>query len=134
MPAYYGGSCIALWIQTAATTILTPDFRSLKYDPAVEMVDASAGADTFKVFFPGIASGKVSAQFVQQAGSITFATAMYEGAVGTVVINPEGTATGKQKISIPCVSDGVSWTIPYNGVVELAVSWTQSSARTDGTN
>jgi hypothetical protein len=134
MPAYLGSACIVSWIQTVGTLILTPDFRGVKYDPAVEMVEQTAGADTAKSFVTGVFSGKASMQVLQQSGSIGIATALVEGMTGTLKISPEGTAAGKQLLTIPAISDGISMNVPYNAVVEYSLSWTQNGARVDGTN
>jgi hypothetical protein len=49
-------------------------------------------------------------------------------------VQPEGTAVGKVKLTLPCISLGIKWNIPYNNIVEYSIDFQQFSTRVDGTN
>ena len=69
---------------------------------------------------------------MQQATGTALYTACVEGAQGTLIVGPEGTATGKQKITIPAISMGVTWNQPYNELVTIDSPFQESGARLDG--
>lgn len=134
MAAYLGSSVVLQWIQTAATTTYNTDFRSINYSPSVALVKETAGADAYELYLAAQKDGKLDFKGVYQAtGTANWAVAA-EGGVGTLLLSPEGTAVGKQKLTIPAISMGGNLTIPFDNVIELAISWQQNGARTEGTN
>jgi hypothetical protein len=134
MASYMGKNLSIVWTAAAGGTItMQADFRTVNYTPGVDLIEDSAGADTAKTYQAGLKSGQVTFSGVDQSGSMaTWSTALLEGQSGTLVIGPEGTAVGKQKLTIPAISMGASLTWPYNNICELAANWTQNGARTDG--
>jgi hypothetical protein len=134
MPAYVGSIAVLQWVQAAATTTYNTDFRSITYAPSVALVDETAGADANKLYLAAQKDGKLDFKGVYQSTGTTNWFAANEGNVGTLLFSPEGTAAGKQKFTIPAISMGGNLNVPYDGVVELSISWQQNGARTEGTN
>lgn len=137
--SYAGSSLIVTWTSGTASLALSGDFRTFTYTPSLAFYDATSGSDTAVKRITGLADGAASFSGVMGTtgpgglGTTPF-TFLREGAVGTIVAQPEGTAAGKPKLTIPCLSLGIKWNIPYNNVVEYSVDFQQNSARTDGTN
>jgi hypothetical protein len=134
MATYSGSSLVVTWILAASTTTLTGAHKTCSYSPAIDLIEATAGADAFKTYLNGPKSGKVSFACNQQVGSSTLGTVLAEGQAGTVKISPEGTGTGKQLITIPAISMGPQWSFPYNDVSNFSVDFTQNGSATHGTN
>lgn len=53
--------------------------------------------------------------------------ALAPGVSGTLICGPEGTATGKRKITFPCYADGAVAAMPYANVATLSCGFTGSS-------
>lgn len=123
----------ALYVSFKGTSI-TPDFREWNDGGEMGVVDASAGADTARTYLTTLLDGKATFSGLYQGG--TAATDVYnlmaEGARGTLIIGPEGTATNKPKKTI---TDAIvikrDRKIPYADVVELTVEFQFSAAQSD---
>ena len=138
MSGFAGSSLVVQWVQAAATTTLTGDHRTFSYTPSISMIDETAGADANKLYLPGAKDGNMTYEAVLQSGTgaggtLTFST-LTEGNIGTVIWMPEGTASTKTKITIPAISQGVSYSVPYADVIPVTVNWQQNGARVEGTN
>lgn len=138
MPGYVGTSLDVKWLYGAGTTALTGDFRQFNYNPSVELLDETAGSDPAQVFIPWLKSGQAQFTALLQTGTGAGGTAMTanltEGNFGTLVVSPNGTAAGSQKLTIPSYSNGVQLNLQYNALTEVSVTFQQSGARTEGTN
>ena len=138
MSTFAGSSLVVSWMQPAATTILTGDHKSLTYTPSINFIDATAGADTHKTYIAGVKDGSATYSANMQGGTasggtITFST-VAEGNLGTLKIQPEGTASTKPYINIPAISQGAAFNYPYQDVVEVTVNFQQNGARVEGSN
>lgn len=138
MAGFSGTNLDVKWLYTTGTTVLTGDFRQFNYNPAIELLDETAGADANQLFIPYLKSGQAQFTSLLQTGTGAGGTAMTavltEGNFGTLVVSPNGTAAGSQKLTIPAYSGGVQLNEQYNALVEVSVTFTQSGARTEGTN
>lgn len=132
MPDYGGTALYAAWVNPGGTVVLSADYRTISYNPSVDLVEATAGSDTAKTYVAFQKDGKVSYSGLMQAGGTALSNALAEGTGGTLIIAPEGTATGKQKITIPAISLGANFQWPYNGLVEISCEFQQNGQRTDG--
>lgn len=132
MTAYAGSTLYATWVTTGGTTVLSGDFRTFTLTPTINLYDETAGSDSHAQYIPGLKNATCSFSCLQQQSGTAFYTACIEGAQGTLIVGPEGTASGKQKITIPAISMGVTWTQPYNELVSIAISFQESGARLDG--
>lgn len=135
MAEYIAGPTMVLtWISSAGTTTLSGDYRTCSWQPSVNYADASAGSDTNMVRLTALKDAKASIQLVQQTGGTAVASVLNAGTQGTLIIQPEGTATGKRKITFPSFSDGASYEFPYAETAVLSCSFTGNGAYTDGVN
>ncbi len=138
MPAYKGSNLDVKWVHAAGTATLTGDQTAFEYSPSVDLIDQTAGADTNKSYIVGTKDGKASLTAYLQSGTSTGGTVTFntciEGAEGTLIFSPEGTATGKPKSTIPAISLGWSQSMPFAGNVEVKVDFQQNGARVDGVN
>jgi len=132
MPAYSGSALYADWITTAATAVFSTDFRRVSYAPAIDIIDETAGADANRLKIASIKDGRVDIEYVGQGDGTAMTNAFAEGTSGTVTIAPEGTASGKEKITVPGIAMGAQRDQPYADVVSIRVSIEQNGARTDG--
>lgn len=82
--------------------------------------DASAGADTNRTYLSTLGDGDASLTMRSISG--TAGTPIWitwvNGATGTLVWGPEGTASGKIKGSVACFISGRSMTEEYDQVAE----------------
>lgn len=138
MPAYNGKNLDVKWIHSGGTATLTGDYRTFSYEPSVDLLDQSAGADVAKTYVTDLKDGKMSFTGLMQdgasAGGTVMTTVLAEGASGTLIWSPEGTAVGKPKYTAPAICQGVNIQISYNGLTEISVSWQQNGARTEASN
>lgn len=132
MTAYAGSALSVQWISTGGTTVLTGDFRTFTYTPTTDFIDATAGSDTFRQRIPSFSDATAKFTAVQQAGGTALVNALAEKTYGTVIVGPEGTVTGKQKMSFAAYSGGVQYSIPFDDIVEITITFQQDGARTDG--
>lgn len=133
MASYHGKDLSISWVYSGGTVALNTDYRSVDYTPSVELYDQTAGADTNKTYISGTKDGVANFMGLDQAGGTALITALSEGNGGTLIVAPEGTAVGKQKITLPAISQGVKRTWPYNNLCEISCAFQQNGARVDGT-
>jgi len=129
-----GQSMVLNWIYSAGTVSLGGDFRTCTWTPAIETVDTTAGNDAFAYSLPSIKSAKASITLVEQSAGTILNAALDAGVQGTLIIQPEGTATGKRKITMPAFSDGASYDYPYKDVAAISCGFTGNAPYTEGTN
>lgn len=138
MASYVGSALDVRWIQAAATTVLTGDYRTFTYTPSIDLLDESAGADTTHLYIPDLKDGSCAftslLQGTSAAGGTIMTATLTEGNVGTLKISPEGTAAGRTLITIPAISQGCTLNWQYNALTEVNVGWQQNGLRVEGTN
>lgn len=132
MPSYGGTALSISWVYSGGTVSLNTDYRTVSYAPSVDLVEETAGSDVNKLYIAFQKDGKVSYSGLMQAGGTAITNGLAEGTPGTLIIGPEGTATGKQKISMPAISLGANYQWPFNGMVEISCEFQQNGQRTDG--
>ncbi len=138
---FVGSAVYLKWTFGATgTLILAPDYRNWNYAPSIDLLDATAGADTSRQYVKSYKDGRASLSGVLQPGGTitgnaagTIYNAFTEGTIGTMEWGPEGTAAGKPKFSAPFMSMGLTYNPVYNQIQEFSVDLQQNGARTDGT-
>jgi len=131
---YISGSTMVLqWIYSGGTISFAGDFRSAAWTPSIEMVDATAGADTVRKRLTTFKDATASITFVDQTNAAGTASALDAGVSGTLIIGPEGTATGKRKITIPSFSQGAKYSWPFDNIAEVTCDFMANGAYTDST-
>lgn len=120
MAAFSGKALFLSFAGSAGTVTLSGDFTQVTLNPSVALYEETAGADTSRSFVTGEEDHTLSFAARHQAGGTALVNALRQGVKGTVTIAPEGTASGKQKITLPVIAQGASINIPYNNVVDLS--------------
>jgi hypothetical protein len=128
-----GPTMVLQWIHPGGTISLAADERSVAWTPSIELVDATAGADTVRKRLPSFKDANASVSLVDQTNAAGTASALDAGVSGTLIIGPEGTATGKRKITFPSISQGAKYTWPFDNVAEIACDFIANGAYTEGT-
>ena len=131
MAEFTGSAMILSWIYSGGTVVLNGDYRTCSWNPSVGNAETTAGADTHQTFLPTVKNATASVGMVLQVGGTAMITALGAGNSGTLIIGPEGTATGKPKITFPCFSNGAKYTFPYAGTVEFTCDFTETAAYTE---
>jgi hypothetical protein len=130
-----GPTMVLSFAGTAGTSSLAADYRTVTWTPSVAYVDSSAGADTHVGRLTALKDSTAAVTLVAQATTGTSLIApLAAGVYGTLTIQPEGTATGRRKITMPAYSDGPVIEFPYNEICVISCGFTGSGAFTDATN
>lgn len=128
-----GSTMIAQWIYSGGTINFAPDLRSSSFSPSAEFIDATAGADTVRKRLVSFKDASASLAWVDQTNSAGTASALDAGTGGTLILGPEGSATGKRKITMPAFSQGAKYTFPFDNVAEATCDFLSNGAYTDST-
>lgn len=127
-----GPTMVLSWIWSGGTTSLAGDYRTCSWNPSVAFVDSSAGSDTHVGRLTALKDATASVTLVAQTAGTALNAALAPGVAGTLIIAPEGTASGKRKITFPCYSDGATYEHPYADIVAISAGFTGNGAHTDG--
>lgn len=129
MAEFIAGPVMVLnWLSGSGTTTLAADYRTVAWSPSIAYADVTAGADAQVGRLPTIKDATCSVELVGQAAGTALGTVLQPGQAGTLIIQPEGTAVGKRKITFPAYCDGAQITYPYADTVTISVNFTGSSA------
>ncbi len=120
------------WIYSGGTLSLSADIRTCTWTPTVDFYDATAGQDTVKNRIKGMKDATASITCVNQAGGTVTYAALDAGTSGTLIIQPEGTAAGKRKITFPSFANGAQYQHPYNDVATFDCTFTANGTYTEG--
>ena len=133
-----GPTMIMTWTYSGGTISLNADYRTCAWNPSIAYVDASAGQDTQVGRLTALKDATASIELVNQTGGTAIQAALQPGVAGTLVIQPEGTATNKRKITFPAYADGAVQTYPYADIAITTCGFTGAGAVlnswTDGVN
>ena len=128
MPELISGPTMILsWIWSGGTVVLNADYRSVTFNPSITYEEVTAGSDTQVGRLTTLKDATASIELVMQTGGTAMGTALQPGNSGTLLIQPEGTAVGKRKISLPCYCDGAVPSFPYANVAVISCGFTGSS-------
>jgi hypothetical protein len=125
-----GQAAVINWIWTGGTVVLNTDFRSINTSETVDLAETTAGNDTHKTYLPTIKSGAIDYSGLYPSGTAGTAiiAALAAGNMGTLLVYPEGTASGKLSRSYPAIVTGPKLNTPYADVVEISCSFTANGA------
>jgi hypothetical protein len=136
MAEYTGKNLSVTWAYlagTATTTVdLSGDFRKLGYKPTIGKVKGTAGSDPFESYLMTVKDTVIDLTAVMQVAGTAVEDALTEGTFGTLIVGPEGTATGKRKYTIPSFSMGANFAYEFDKEVEIACQFQGSGTRTNG--
>ena len=91
-----GPTMVLSWIWSGGTTSLAGDYRTCSWNPSVNYVDSSAGSDTHVGRLTALKDATAAVTLVAQTAGTALNAALAPGAAGTLIIAPEGTASGKR--------------------------------------
>ena len=118
------GSALALtWTTATGTTDLATDFRNVNFTPAIELIDATAGADQYRQSLPSFSNASFSYSGVFLSTGTLLWTQLKGGQTGTLVYKPAGTGTLLPNATIPAICMGAAYNQPYNDIVEVSCTW-----------
>ena len=106
MAEFTGTNLLLSWIWSGGTVTLGGDYRTVSWNPTVAYADISAGNDTHVGRLTTLKDATAAVTLVDSSPGTATYTALGAGVAGTLIISPEGTASGKRKITFPCFSDG----------------------------
>jgi len=129
MPEYTGKDMAISWIHAGGTIALAGDYRTISSSPSIGLVDASAGSDADRTYLTTLKDGTYSLSMLAQTAGTVLRDALLEGTSGTLLIKPEGTASGKPSETVPCISMGPQFNFPYDNVVEITCQFQKNGAR-----
>lgn len=131
---FTGKNLLVKWIHTGGTVDLSGDFRTVSLTPSIGYANATAGSDASEVYLATVKDVKVSYSGVNPSAGTATEDALVEGTFGTLTIQPQGTATGKRKYTVPAFSSGANVTFPYNDTCEITCEFQGSGGFTRGVN
>jgi len=123
-----GPTMVLTWVYSGGTVSLAGDYRTCDWNPSITYEDVTAGSDTQIARLTTLKDATASVTILQQTGGTAIVAAFQPGQAGTLTIQPEGTATGKRKITFPAYSDGIQTAHPYANVAVHTLGFTGSSA------
>lgn len=133
MAKFTGKNLVLSWIYSGGTVALNADYRTVSWNPTIAYADTTAGADTHIERLTTLKDATAAVTLVDSSSTEIY-TSLEAGVAGTLIIQPEGTASGKRKITFPCYSDGAVPSYTYNDTTTISVNFTGNGAWTDGTN
>lgn len=135
MAEYISGPTMVLsWIWSGGTASLAADYRNVTWSPSVAYAETTAGSDTHVGRLTTLKDATASVELVNATGGTALYAALQPGVSGTLLIQPEGTATNKRKITFVCYSDGAQYSQPYADVATITCGFTGNGAFTDSAN
>lgn len=126
MAEYTGSGLKMEWIYSGSTVNLDGDYRTFTLTPVVDMIDTTAGADASRTYITSYKTISCSVSLVAQTGGTVLEDALQAGNFGTLIVRPEGTASGKRKYTIPAYSMGAVFNFPYDNLVEITCDFQPS--------
>ena len=128
-----GLTMVLQWVWSGGTTSLAADYRTCTWTPTIDLVDTSAGADQSRTRIATIKDATAAFTLVNQSGGTAIKAALSPGIGGTLIIGPEGTATGKTKITMPALCNGATIEYPYADLSIMTCTFTGNGAWSEST-
>lgn len=128
---FSGSACVVSWIWSGGTVTLEGDYRKLSIKPSGKTWTGTAGSDSREKRYPGVGDASIDFDLVAQTGGTAVRAALAFGVQGTIIVGPEGTATGKPKTTMSGISQGLQEDYGYDNESQLkctvigdGVTWT----------
>lgn len=125
-----GKNLVAEWVHAGGTATLNTDYRTLSINPNIDLAETTAGADDDKTYIATIKDATIEWSGLYQSKGTALMTALEAGTGGTLIIYPEGTASGFPKESYPAIAMGAKMNVPYADVVEISCTFQKNGAKT----
>lgn len=121
--AFVGNLALIQWVWSGGTISLQGDYRKLDMTPSVKEAIATAGSDAREQRLPTIKDFKAAISLVARQGGTADLAGFAEGVTGTLIVGPEGTATGKPKTTASAICQGAVQHYLYSDTSLLDVAW-----------
>jgi len=108
-------------------TDIRPDFTTFTVSGSADAIDVTAADDGSRYYVVGVKDATMSMDAFFDGSTDTVWDKVVEGAAGTLIVGPAGTASGKMKLTwnrVIVTSRDIS--IPFDGGVTLAVGFQAS--------
>jgi hypothetical protein len=122
-----GPSMVMTWTYSGGTVSLNADYRTFDWNTTSNFEDISAGQDTQVGRAPTMIDATANVTLVGQTSGTALVAALAAQTAGTLVVQPEGTAVGKRKITLPAYSEGAQYSFPYANVMTITCGFIPSS-------
>jgi len=137
MTEFYGKDLQFLWVGTAGTLDISEYQRGASFSPTGKIDVNTTGAAGYETRQVGVKDFTVTFQGLWQNSTSATATTSMEntmrfGESGTVILGPEGTATGMRKYTLPVISEGPQLNLQYDSLTEVNISFTGNGTVTYG--
>ncbi len=109
-------------------TVLNTNFRTISTDDSMATVDQSAGLDAGITRLTTLRDANFSLDLKRPLGGTANWIDFVPGIQGTLEIGPEGTATGKPKMTVIAILQARSTPITYNDIVIDTLTFEQDDA------
>jgi len=128
MAEFFGSGLVVQWIGTAGTLDCSEWARGASFTPSGNIQVNTTGAAGYETRQVGVKDFNASFKGLWQSGTAgTAVTAVRNtlrfGEIGTLIMAPEGTATGKDKYTLPVISQGCPVVTQYDALTEFNVSF-----------
>jgi hypothetical protein len=128
MAEFYGSGLVFQWVGTAGTLDMSEYQRGATFNPTGKIDVNTTGAAGYETRMVGVTDFTASYKGLWQSGTAgTAATTMENtlrfGEAGTVYMYPEGTAAGKRKYTLPCISQGPQVNTQYDALTEINIAF-----------
>lgn len=108
--------------------------QNIKVGTKIELVSKAVMGDTDETSLTGLKSGTITMDVLYDPADTTGQEAMTIGASATLVVNPQGTASGKKNLSAPVIIESMDIDIPMGNAVKRSIGARINGAVTTGTN
>ncbi len=137
MAEFYGKDLQFQWIGTAGTLDISEYQRGASFLPSGKIDVNTTGAAGYETRQVGVKDFNASYKGLWQTGTAGTATTTLEntmrfGEVGTVILGPEGTATGMRKYTLPVISQGAQLALQYDALTEINIAFVGNGTVTYG--
>lgn len=130
--SFAGTALVATWNGTE----LTGEYRRVTINQTVNDADGTSGHDTEVRHMPTQTDANIAIEMTAMAG--TAGTALWSALAprtsGTLIVQPEGTASNLRKYTSVCYVQTFNDNVPYNDTSIWAITFYPSAAITRGYN
>lgn len=120
---FAGSALFATWVYSGGTVNLHTDFRNVTFTPSQEMIDATAGSDSYRQSIASFANATFTFSGIFPSNGTAIMQALKEGTTGTITYAPAGTATNSPKVTAAMISQGAAYSQPYNDIVDISCTF-----------
>lgn len=133
MAEFTGQNMVIQWLSGGGTTTLSGDYRRMNLPFAKDLSESTAGSDAGRTDVATVWNYTCEYTGVMQTGGTAVEDVLLPGTSGTLIVGPEGTASGKRKYTIPAMALGANFQFQYDQVVEMTCQFKSQGAPTIAT-